>query len=378
MLEVGAVVTRKADGVTVRLVGIDGAGRWVAQPAEEFGPPFAVEVAELVEDYDVSGDPTPPAAVDEGAMREADRRANDVALVAYGRVDAAREPNDDQLAGAEALARTRAWTIFAPPRTCSAISKPRTTKMATAETDIPIEELRRRVERWNARNAEAAASVRERGHLSAATRRKIADAQRAPCPRRRSRSRDAAPAASDRGRAIAAPACEPRRGRGAVRPARRSRADERVAPNPREARPRGRQAAGSDLVAMQRVRCWRCGSADPSEGRTCDACRAKLAAESFCGSGDPCGERAGRGTFGSFCRSHALALAPLRLGRGLDKPSPSPARSHRPSPSSQNPRRRRSLPSGSRLSSASAGTLRAPRSRKRSASRSIAGDCVRP
>lgn len=104
-LEVGAVLTRKADGAAVRLVGVDGAGRWVCQP-EQFGAPFAVEIGQLVEDYDgVAADPSPPPALDEAALRAADARANDEAARAYGRANAAREPRQHERVAAEALAR---------------------------------------------------------------------------------------------------------------------------------------------------------------------------------------------------------------------------------------------------------------------------------
>lgn len=104
MLEVGAVLTRKADGASVRLVGVDGAGRWVCQLVDEFGPSFAVEVGQLVEDYEGVRDPSPPPALDEAALREADVRANDEAARAMGRANAHREPRESQRAGAEALA----------------------------------------------------------------------------------------------------------------------------------------------------------------------------------------------------------------------------------------------------------------------------------
>lgn len=82
-LKVGDELRRKSGGGSVRLVGIDGAGRWIAEPVGEFGPPFSVESAELVSEYRDVTDPTAPPQVDEAALRRADAKANAQAVRGY-------------------------------------------------------------------------------------------------------------------------------------------------------------------------------------------------------------------------------------------------------------------------------------------------------
>lgn len=95
-MNVGDVLKRRSGGGSIKLVGVDGAGRWVAVDAEQHGAPFAVESAELVRDFQGVKDPTPPRGPSDEDLRRADVAANDAAVRAYGRANAARERRDER------------------------------------------------------------------------------------------------------------------------------------------------------------------------------------------------------------------------------------------------------------------------------------------